>query len=88
MLLFKPLMGVLVGLALQPVCNLAVGIFIGGFTVNTIFVGLIASGLPDTFQDVALGIFLLIVMLFSENKDTIAKRFRRKSEIVIDSKGT
>ena len=76
-MLFKPLMGVLVALVLQPICNLAIGIFIGSFTVNTIFVGMIASGLPDTYQNVVLGFFILIVMVISQNKDAI-RRFMKK----------
>lgn len=82
-LLFKPLMGVLVALALQPICNLAVGIFIGQFSINIIFIGLIASGLPYAFQDVMLGFFLLVVMLFSENKNEIKNIFfnRRKNSL-------
>lgn len=65
MALFRPMMGVIVGLALQSVCNIAVGIFMGELSINVIFVGLIALGLPDTLQNVMLGIFLLIVMIFS-----------------------
>lgn len=69
-LLFKPLMGVMVALALLPICNLAIGILVGEFTINVIFVGLIASGLSDTYQNVLLGIFMLIVMLFSNNENS------------------
>jgi ribose transport system permease protein len=76
--LFKPLMGVIVGLALQPLCSLFIGIFIGEFSINLIFIGLIASGLPDTLQNVTLGVFLLLIMLFSENKDTFIKLFKNK----------
>ena len=67
-MLFKPLIGVMIALTLQPICNLAIGIFIGQFSINTIFIGLIASGLPFSLQDVMLGVFLLVVMLISNNK--------------------
>ena len=83
--LFKPLMGVMVGLALEPLCDLVIGIFIGELSINIIFVGLIASGLPDTFQNVLLGVFLLLVMLFSANKDTFSKWLRKQKGLV--SKG-
>lgn len=66
-LLFQPLMGIIIAEALQPACNMAIGIFISQFTLNTIFIGLIAAGLPDTFQNIVLGVFLLLVMLFSGN---------------------
>lgn len=66
-LLFKPLMGVLIAIVLQPVCNMAFGILISQLTLNTIFIGLIAAGFPDTFQNVALGFFLLVVMIISNN---------------------
>ena len=41
-LLFKPLMGIIIAVVLQPVCNMTIGIFISQFTLNTIFIGLIA----------------------------------------------
>ena len=69
-LLFKPLMGVLIALVLQPLCNLTFGILISQLTLNTIFIGLIAAGLPDTFQNVVLGVFLLVVMVISNNVET------------------
>lgn len=82
-LLFKPLMGVMIAIVLQPICNMTLGIFISQFTINTLFIGLIAAGLPDTFQNVALGFFLLVVMIFSNNIDTInmsiGKRKKEKS---------
>lgn len=78
-LLFKPLMGIIIAIALQPICNLTIGIFISQFTLNTIFIGLIAAGFPDTFQNIVLGIFLLIVMVFSEYTDKIKIKVASKS---------
>ena len=82
-LLFKPLMGVMIAIVLQPICNMTFGIFISQMTINTIFIGLIAVGLPDTFQNVVLGVFLLIVMIFSNNIEIIngliTKRKTRKA---------
>ena len=62
-IMFKPLISVLLALVLQRICDLTVGIFIAQFTLNIIFIGLIAVGLPDTFQNVVLGFFLLVVMI-------------------------
>lgn len=69
--IFKPLISVLLALVLQKICNLSFGIFIAQFTLNIIFIGLIAAGLPDTFQNVVLGIFLLIVMILFRNTERI-----------------
>ena len=66
-IMFKPLISVLLALVLQRICDLTVGIFIAQFTLNIIFIGLIAVGLPDTFQNVVLGFFLLVVMILFEN---------------------
>lgn len=73
MVLFKPLMGLLIGMVLGVWVNLALGIFIGTLTVNIIFIGLLAAGLPDTFQDVALGFFMLLIMWFSSKRPEIIK---------------
>lgn len=67
-LVFQPLMGLIIGLELQSICNLAVGIFIGQFTMSMIFTGLISMGLPATMQNVALGAFLLIVLSIAANR--------------------
>ena len=78
-IMFKPLISVLLALVLQRICNLTIGIFIAQFTLNIIFIGLIAAGLPDTFQNVVLGLFLLIVMILFENSGRIEElREKRK----------
>ena len=69
--MFKPLISVLLALVLQRICDLTIGIFITQFTLNIIFIGLIAVGLPDTFQNVVLGFFLLVVMILFENSGRI-----------------
>ena len=45
-IMFKPLISVLLALVLQRICDLTIGIFIAQFTLNIIFIGLIAVGLP------------------------------------------
>lgn len=76
-IMFKPLISVLLALVLQRICNLTIGIFIAQFTLNVIFIGLIAVGLPDTFQNVVLGFFLLVVMILFENSGRI-EEFKEK----------
>ena len=66
-LIFKPLMGIMIAIVLQPLCDMTLGILISQLTLNTIFIGLIAIGIPDTFQNICLGFFLLVVMIFSNN---------------------
>ena len=70
-IVFKPLISILLALVLQNICDLTIGIFISQFSLNIIFIGLIAAGMPDTFQNVVLGIFLLIVMIFFRNTERI-----------------
>lgn len=81
MTVFRPMIGLLIGMALMPVCNLAVGIFVGTFSINIIFTGIIALGLPDTMQNVVLGVFLLAVMAISAKKDSIQKLMKKKSPV-------
>lgn len=76
-IMFKPLISVLLALVLQRICDLTIGIFIAQFTLNIIFIGLIAVGLPDTFQNVVLGFFLLVVMILFENSGGI-EEFKEK----------
>ena len=78
-IMFKPLISVLLALVLQRICDLTVGIFIAQFTLNIIFIGLIAVGLPDTFQNVVLGFFLLVVMILFENSGRLEELKEKKA---------
>lgn len=77
-IMFKPLISVLLALVLQRICDLTVGIFIAQFTLNIIFIGLIAVGLPNTFQNVVLGFFLLVVMILFENSGRLEELKEKK----------
>lgn len=78
-IMFKPLISVLLALVLQRICDLTIGIFIAQFTLNIIFIGLIAVGLPDTFQNVVLGFFLLVVMILFENSGRLEELKEKKA---------
>lgn len=81
-ILFRPLISIIIATAMKDFADLTFGIFVSQFTLNIIFVGLIAIGMPDTIQDVVLGIFLLIVMIVNNQ---ISKRDSVKnSQIALD----
>jgi len=79
---FKPLMAMIIGVQLQDDVGLPGGIFIGAFMISSLFSGLVAMGLPATTQDIALGVFLVIVVSISTNTEAIAGffgKFKKKS---------
>ncbi len=78
-IVFKPLISILLAMVFQRISDLTVGIFVCQFSLNVIFIGLIAIGMPDTFQNVVLGVFLLIVMIFAQNTDRVVKLLHRKN---------
>lgn len=75
---FKPLISILLALVLQRICDLTVGIFVAQFSLNIIFIGLIALGMPDTAQNVFLGLFMLLVMIIFNNSERIRIYIARK----------
>lgn len=78
-MVFKPMMGVMIGMELLSlVDNLALNIIIGEICISMIFTGLIALGLPSTMQDVVLGLFMIIVMAVSANRTTLKAFIRRR----------
>lgn len=79
---FKPLISILLALVLQRICNLTVGIFVAQFSLNIIFIGLIALGMPDTAQNVFLGVFLLLVMILFNNAESIRMYIEHKKNRV------
>ena len=74
---FKPLISIMLAIVVSQLCDLTIGIFISQFTLNIIFIGLIALGMPDTSQNVVLGVFLLLVMVIFNNIDRLRGRFGR-----------
>lgn len=79
-LVFKPLIGVIIGTQLlRFVNNLALLIFIGEISLLIIFNGFIALGFSSTVQNIILGLFLILVMVISLNSSSLAKiQFRKK----------
>lgn len=81
-MVFKPMMGVLIGLQLvRYVNNLPLLIFIGEITIAIIFNGFIALGLTATIQNIVLGVFLLSVMAISENSNRLNGKKQVESAI-------
>lgn len=78
-LVFEPIMGVVIGTQLVRLCNnLPLMIVIGEVCLTIIFNGLIACGLPDSAQNVALGLFMFAVLGVSGNVNRISEHFRRQ----------
>lgn len=77
-MVFKPMMGVMIGLELNRIYdNLLVNVLVGEVSMAIIFNGLLACGLPTTAQEISTGLFLLLVMLFSANRVDVIDALRR-----------
>ena len=61
-MVFKPMMAVIIGLALTNSVRTSAGIFVGSLSISIIFTGIIALGWSDAVQNVILGFFMLLVM--------------------------
>lgn len=75
---FKPLMAMIIGIQLADYVTLPGGIFIGAFMISTLFSGLVAVGLNATAQDIAMGVFLVVVIAVSTNVGRIREWFARR----------
>lgn len=76
---FQPMMGVMIGMTLMSVLdNVVVNILIGQVAISLIFNGFIAMGMPSTLKDVFVGLFLLGVIGFSNNKARLDEWARRR----------
>lgn len=87
-MVFKPMMAVIIGMSLERLVKMPVGIFIGSLCISIIFTGIIALGWPDSLQNVILGVFMLVVLAFP----TIRKRLddfnrRRKAKHFFEKAG-
>lgn len=79
---FDAMMGIFIGLFLTKYCNMAFGVAIGAFTMKMLNTGLIALGLSTTVRDISSGLFLLIILIISNNQglfaDMKSKRIRAR----------
>lgn len=79
-MVFKPMMGVLIAMQLVKICdNMPLMIVIGEVTIQTVFNGFIAMGLKDNIQNIVLGVFLIVVLGASENRERAAEWLRKKN---------
>lgn len=80
-MVFKPMIGVLIAMELVKIIdNMPLMIFIGEVTIQTVFNGFIALGLTDNIQNIVLGVFLLVVLGVSANRERFAE-WRRKRTV-------
>ncbi len=86
-IVFKPLISIMLAMVFQQTCTLTIGIFVSQFSLNIIFIGLIAIGMPDTFQDVVLGAFLLLVMIFAQNTERVSNRLAARKNVRLAARG-
>lgn len=84
-MVFQPMMGVFIGLSLSKICNMIVGVFIGEFTMSIISTGMMSLGLPTALQNVVIGIFLLVFLIVSMNKDTVVTVIKRRKKTLLPS---
>jgi ribose transport system permease protein len=79
---FRPMMGIIIALSMQSLVPIPIGIFIGTFSLNIIFTGIIALGWSDYMQNVLLGLFLVLVIavpkLWTDIKTAKRRRGARK----------
>lgn len=80
---FKPLMAMIIGVQFQDYVGLPVGIFAGAFMISTLFSGLVAWGVPAPAQDIALGIFLVLVVSMSTNTERIGEFIQKRKRIKV-----
>jgi ribose transport system permease protein len=75
---FRPMMAIVIALSMQHLAPVPLGIFIGTFSLNIIFTGIIALGWSDDLQNVILGVFLVVIVAFPQTWADIQKLFKRR----------
>jgi ribose transport system permease protein len=88
---FRPMMAIVIALVMQRLAPIPLGVFIGSFSLNIIFTGIIALGWSDDLQNVILGFFLVIIVAFPQIWNDIQTKVHRKKVrsrmFTIQSKG-
>ncbi|KKW28304.1 MAG: Branched-chain amino acid ABC transporter, permease protein [Candidatus Uhrbacteria bacterium GW2011_GWD2_52_7] len=87
-IIFNCMLGIYIGLAIEKYCNLVIGILVGNIIMNMMASGLLSIGLSASLQDVASGLVLLVIMMFTcNNHRVLAFLERRKMRRDIISPG-
>jgi ribose transport system permease protein len=75
---FRPMMAIVIALSMQRLAPLPIGVFIGSFSLNIIFTGIISLGWSDDLQNVILGFFLVVIVAFPKVWNDIQTMLRRR----------
>lgn len=82
---FDAMMCVLIGMSIAGKGNIMFGVFAGAVVAQVLKMGMMAIGLPTTFNKVVIGVFVVIFMVGSSRSDLFrklgAKLRRTKNEI-------
>jgi ribose transport system permease protein len=68
------MMPVIIGLSLARYSNMPVGVFMGVLSMQIIDIGFVCMGTSGTISTVISGVFLLVFVIFTENKDKLMRR--------------
>ena len=85
---FSAMMCVLIGMSIAGKGNIMFGVFAGAVVSQLLTMGMMALGLPPTFNKVVIGAFVVIFMVGSSRSDVLAKiaaKCRRKKSEEIEA---
>lgn len=77
---FDAMMCVLIGMSIAGTGNIMIGVFCGAIVTQILKMGMMAIGLPATFNKVVIGVFVVIFMVGSSRSDLFDKfkaKFKR-----------
>ncbi|HHU07300.1 MAG TPA: hypothetical protein GXZ59_03035 [Clostridiaceae bacterium] len=84
---FDAMMCVLIGMSIAGKGNIMFGVFAGAIVAQILKMGMMAIGLPTTFNKVVIGVFVVIFMVGSSRSDIISsitsKFHRKKVETIV-----
>lgn len=75
---FDAMMCVLIGMSIAGKGNIMFGIFSGAVVAQVLKMGMMAVGLPTTFNKVVIGVFVVLFMVGSSRSDLLQKLFPKK----------
>ena len=85
---FDAMMCVLIGMSIAGKGNIMFGVFAGAIVTQLLKMGMMAIGLPTTFNKVVIGVFVVIFMVGSSRSDLFQKlgaKLRRKKTEEIEA---
>ena len=80
-IVFDAMMCVFIGMALQSLCNLVIGVYVGSIIMQLVKLALMVFGFPSQYNQIVIAVFVIIFMTISYNGNIMNSLFHKSKAV-------